>query len=100
MIPETLQAQLANFAITAFDEIALREALEAHVQTYTLIKLADWPARRWKCRYRMMLRDVMYDAQSVPEAYALALLAALQQPMPQGNETQPDTRPNPGPEQG
>jgi len=47
-----------------------------------------------------MLRDVMYDAQSVPEAYGLALLAALQQPMPQGNETQPDTRPNPGPEQG
>ncbi len=80
MLPETLQNQLASFGITELDEVALRQALEARVQTYTLIKLADWPARRWKCRYRLMLRDVMHDAQSVPEAYALALLAALQQP--------------------
>ena len=79
MLPETLQTQLASFGITELDEVALRQALEARVQTYTLIKLADWPARRWKCRYRLMLRDVMHDAQSVPEAYALALLAALQQ---------------------
>jgi hypothetical protein len=80
MLPETLQTQLASFGITDLDEVALRQALEARVQTYTLIKLADWPARRWKCRYRLMLRDVMHDAQSVPEAYAIALLAALQQP--------------------
>jgi hypothetical protein len=26
-----------------------------------------------------MLRDVMHDAQSVPEAYALAILGALKQ---------------------
>ena len=80
MLPEALQTQLASFGITNTDETALRQALETRVQTYTLIKLADWPARRWKCRYRLMLRDVMHDAQSVPEAYALALLAALQQP--------------------
>ena len=93
MLPETLQAQLANFGITELDEVALRQALETHVQTYTLIKLADWPARRWKCRYRLMLRDVMYDAQSVPEAYALALLATLQQPStPQNYEDQPKTQ--------
>jgi hypothetical protein len=77
MLPETLQDQLKQHTITDFSEVALREALETHVETYTLIKLADWPARRWKCRYRLMMGDAMYDAQSVPEAYALAILAAL-----------------------
>jgi hypothetical protein len=77
MIPKTLQEQLAQHGITAGDEVALREALEKRVETYTLIKLAPWPARRWKCRYRLMMRDQMYDAQSAAEAYALGLLAAL-----------------------
>jgi hypothetical protein len=77
MIPETLRLQLAQYGITAIDEIALREALEARVETYTLIKLAPWPARRWKCRYRLMMRDNIYDAQSAAEAYALGLLATL-----------------------
>lgn len=77
MIPETLQQQLARHGITTADEVALREALEERVETYTLIKLAPWPARRWKCRYRLMMRDQMYDAQSAAEAYALGLLAAL-----------------------
>ena len=77
MIPEALQQQLAQHGITHNDEVALREALEERVATYTLIKLAPWPARRWKCRYRLMMRDHMYDAQTVAEAYALALLAAL-----------------------
>lgn len=75
MLPETLQEQLRQHTITDFGEVALRETLEAHVETYTLIKLADWPARRWKCRYRLMMGDAIYDAQSVPEAYALALVA-------------------------
>ncbi len=77
MFPEELRAELARYEIADVDEVALREALEARVETYTLIKLADWPARRWKCRYRLMMRDDMYDAQSVPEAYARALLATL-----------------------
>ena len=77
MIPEALQQQLAQHSIRAGDEVALREALEERVETYTLIKLAPWPARRWKCRYRLMMRDQMYDAQSAAEAYALGLLAAL-----------------------
>jgi hypothetical protein len=77
MIPQELQAQLARYAITDFDEIALRETLEAHAETYTLIKLAPWPARRWKCRYRLMMGDCFYDAQSAPEAYARGLLAVL-----------------------
>jgi hypothetical protein len=77
MIPEELQLRLARNGITTFDEVALREALEAHVPTYTLIKLAPWPARRWKCHYRLMIGDKIFDAQSVAEAYALGLLAAL-----------------------
>jgi hypothetical protein len=77
MIPEPLRQQLAQHGITPSSEVALREALEERVETYTLIKLAHWPARRWKCRYRLMMRDSMYDAQSAAEAYALGLLAAL-----------------------
>jgi hypothetical protein len=77
MIPQELQMQLARYAITNFDEVALREALEARAETYTLIKLAPWPARRWKCRYRLMMGDSFYDAQSAPEAYARGLLAIL-----------------------
>jgi hypothetical protein len=77
ILPETLQAQLREQGIHDFAEVALREALEVYAPTYTLIKLADWPARRWKCRYRLMMGDAMYDAQSTPEAYALGLLACL-----------------------
>jgi len=62
-----------------FDEVSLREALEMRAETYTLIKLAPWPARGWKCRYRLMMGESMYDAQSVAEAYALGLLATLQE---------------------
>ncbi len=79
MLPETLQHELARHNITAFDETTLRQALEQHAETYTLIRLAPWPARRWKCQYRLMLGDTMYDAQSVAEAYAMALLAVLHQ---------------------
>ena len=77
MLPETLQHELTQHAIPAFDEITLRQALEQRVETYTLIRLAPWPARRWKCQYRLMLGDAMYDAQTVAEAYGLALLAVL-----------------------
>jgi hypothetical protein len=78
MIPEELHRQLAQHGVTAIDEVALREALEAHTETYTLIKLAPWPARRWKCKYRLMMGDKFYDAQSAVEAYAMGLLAALE----------------------
>jgi len=77
MLAEELRSQLIQHGITTFDEITLREALEAHVETYTLIKLAPWPARRWKCRYRLMMGDNIHDAQSAAEAYTLALLAVL-----------------------
>ncbi len=78
MIPEELDRQLAQHGITVIDEVSLREALEARVETYTLIKLAPWPARRWKCKYRLLMGEKMYDAQSVAEAYAIGLLAVLE----------------------
>ena len=78
MIPDELQKALAKYNIKAREEVALREALEARVDTYTLIKLAPWPARRWKCRYRLLMGENMYDAQSAAEAYAMALLAILE----------------------
>ena len=80
MIADPLQAQLAHHGINDVSETALREALERHCETYTLIKLAPWPARRWKCHYRLMMGEAMYDAQNVAEAYALGLLALLENP--------------------
>ena len=77
MLPAELQQQLAHHGFADLSEVALREALEAHVETYTLIRLAPWPARRWKCHYRLLLSDKMYDAQSAAEAYALGLLSTL-----------------------
>jgi hypothetical protein len=82
MLALALQEQLISQGITNFDEVMLREELERRVKTYTLIKLADWPARRWKCRYRLMIGSSMHDAQSVPEVYALALLALSEQTAP------------------
>jgi hypothetical protein len=79
-IPEAIYAQLQERGLDAFDETSLREALEVHAPTYTLIKLAPWPARRWKCQYRLMMGESMYDAQTVSEAYALGLLALLNVP--------------------
>ncbi len=78
MIPEQLHKQLTQHGITASGEVALREALETRAETYTLIKLAPWPARRWKCQYRLLIGEKMYDAQSAAEAYAMGLLAVLE----------------------
>ncbi|GCE18893.1 hypothetical protein [Dictyobacter kobayashii] len=80
-IEPALQARLQQHGITEFDEVALRQTLERYTTTYTLIKLAEWPARRWKCHYRLMMRESMYDAQTVSEAYAMGLLALLQAPV-------------------
>ena len=78
MITEQLQTQLTQHGITVSGEIELREALEARAGTYTLIKLAPWPARRWKCHYRLLIGDSIYDAQSPSEVYAMAILALLE----------------------
>jgi hypothetical protein len=80
MLNEELRHRLGVYGIVASDETTLRESLERHIETYTLFKLAPWPARRWKCHYRLMMREQMYDGQSVEEVYALALLARLEAP--------------------
>lgn len=78
MLSDNLQIRLAHFGVTDYGEVALREELERYAETYTLFKLAPWPARRWKCHYRLMMGTGMHDAQSAAEAYALALLAILE----------------------
>lgn len=78
MLSEELQRRLAVLGVAVGDETSLREALEARVETYTLFKLAPWPARRWRCHYRLMTREHMYDGASVEDVYALALLACLE----------------------
>ncbi len=77
MLKTDLQEQLQLQGITARNEIDLRQTLEQHVETYTLFKLAPWPARRWQCHYRLMLKEQMYDGQSIEDVYALAILARL-----------------------
>ncbi|HEY0756166.1 MAG TPA: hypothetical protein VGD98_19575 [Ktedonobacteraceae bacterium] len=78
MLSTELQNRLLKCGIVASDETTLRETLEMHIETYTLFKLAPWPARRWKCHYRLMTREQMYDGPSAEDAYALALLARLE----------------------
>jgi hypothetical protein len=78
MLSEELRTQLTQYGITGFDEVTLREALEARAETYTLIKLAPWPARRWKCKYRLLMGEKIHDAQGVAEAYALGLLSTFE----------------------
>lgn len=74
-LPEDVAEALRAHGIQAQDETSLREALEAHVSSFTLVKMMPAAARRWKARYRVLLGDAYHDAQSVPEAYARALLA-------------------------
>src|SRR5689334_25232278 len=63
--------------IIAQTEPDLRRALERHVAGYTLYRLTPAAARRWKCRYRVMLSIGYFDGQSAVEAYGRALIAAI-----------------------
>jgi hypothetical protein len=76
-LPDDVAAILAAHGIAARDEVALRLALEAYLAGYTLYRLTPAAARRWKCRYRIMFEATYFDCQTVAEAYARALLAAL-----------------------
>jgi hypothetical protein len=60
------------------DEVGLREALETRVPGWELFCLTPAAARRWKCRYRLLMGAGYYDGQTAAEAYARALLAVLQ----------------------
>ena len=77
-LPDDLRQALAARAIAETGEVALRQALEALVPGYSLLRLTPAAARRWKCRYRILLEVGYYDGQSAAEAYARALLAVLQ----------------------
>jgi hypothetical protein len=76
-LPPELSAALDQHGITALDEVALRRELERHLPGYTLYRLMPAAARRWKCKYRIMFAATYFDCQTVAEAYARALLAAL-----------------------
>ena len=73
-----LAARLAEHGLTTADEISLRRLLDESVPSWTLIRLNSIAAKRWKARYRLMLGEAWYDAATVSNAYALALLALLQ----------------------
>jgi hypothetical protein len=72
-----LAAQLRAQGVTLEDEVSLRRLLEEAAPTWTLIRLNTIAAKRWKARYRLMLGEHWYDAATVSNAYALALLALL-----------------------
>lgn len=76
-LPDELVRLLAERGVVATDEVALRQAIEARVPGYNLFKLTPAAARRWKCRYRILLGTGYYDGQTVEEAYARALLAVI-----------------------
>lgn len=76
-LPEEVSAALAAHGIEARDEVGLRRELEHHLPGYTLYRLTPAAMRRWKARYRIMFEAAYFDSQTVAEAYARALLAAL-----------------------
>jgi hypothetical protein len=77
LAPE-LAAQLRAHGLTAEDEVSLRRTLEEGAQSWTLIRLNTIAAKRWKARYRLMLGERWYDAATASNAYALGILALLQ----------------------
>lgn len=76
-LPPDVVSQLAAHSITTLGEVELRHELERRVASFTLVRLTPAAARKWKARYRIMLAANYLDCQSVAEAYARALLAAL-----------------------
>lgn len=77
-LPGEVAEQLNANGITAHDEVTLRCVLEQHIPGYSLYRLMPAAIKRWKCRYRVILDTGYYDGQSVREAYARALLQALE----------------------
>ncbi len=73
MNPEITEALVARRLPT--DEVGLRVALDDIVPGWVLYRLTPAAAKRWKCRYRVMIEAGYYDGETVAEAYARALLA-------------------------
>ncbi len=76
ILPDDLAAALRAHALP-LDEVGLREALEARVPGWDLHRLTPAAAKRWKCRYRLLMDAGYYDGASAAEAYARALLATF-----------------------
>ena len=76
-LPPDVVAALEAHGVTARDEVGLRRELEQHLPGYTLYRLTPAAMRRWKARYRIMFEAAYFDTQTAAEAYARALLAAL-----------------------
>ena len=73
-LPEDVQRALSKRGITATGEVELRRLLERYASSYNLFRLSPAAARRWKCRYRVLLEAGYCDGMTVVEAYARALL--------------------------
>ncbi len=76
-LPDDLRMRLDVAGIAEQGEVALRRALVRHVPGYNLFRLTPEAAKRWKCRYRILLAAGYYDGQTIAETYARALLAAI-----------------------
>jgi len=73
-----LAAHLRACGVIDVDEVSLRRLLDESVPGWTLIRLNAIAAKRWKARYRLLLGEQWYDAATVSNTYALALLALMQ----------------------
>ena len=73
-IPDDVMEALGALGMADTHEAAVRSALEGVVPGYCLYKLTPAAARRWKCRYRVMIGAGYYDGQTAVEAYARALI--------------------------
>lgn len=73
-LPEELLADLRARGLPT-DEVALRLALEGRAAGWELFCLTPAAAKRWHCRYRLLMAGGYFDGQSAAEAYARALLA-------------------------
>jgi hypothetical protein len=76
-LPDDVIAALVARGVDAHDEVGLRRELERHLPGYTLYRLTPAAMRRWKTRYRIMFEAAYFDCQTAAEAYARAILAAL-----------------------
>ena len=76
-LPDNVQRALSDRGISVTGEVALRCLLERYASSYNLFRLSPAAARRWKCRYRVLLEAGYCDGMTVAEAYARALLLLM-----------------------
>ena len=82
-LPDDVHAVLRARGLPEKGEVALRQALEAYLQGYSLFRLPPAAVKRWKARYRLLTGATYFDGQTPAEVYARALLACMP-PAPTG----------------